>query len=126
MNSVLRGCHLHCVNTCHTNTYIQNILKKEILPKYDRTNICFDLINEKEDSSKVSSIVSDNKLGYVEKVPFKPLSPKEGKKKKKKRRGKRRQETVSYPKHVAPILVVDDESDLDDFPMPVIYESDHD
>ena len=88
----------------------------------------FFLINETKESSKVSSIVSD-KPGYVEKLPFKPLPPKEGKKKKKKkkkRRSKRREETVSYPKHVAPILVVDDESELDDEPMPVTYSSDHD
>ena len=87
--------------------------------------MCFVLINEKEESSKVSSIVSDNKPGYVEKLPCKPLPPKEGKKKKKRRR-KGREETVSSPKHVAPILVVDDESELDDEPMPVIYSSDHD
>ena len=53
----------------------------------------------------------------MENLPFKPLPPKEGKKKK--RRSKKREETVSYPKHVAPILVVDDESELDDEPMPV-------
>ena len=86
----------------------------------------FVLINEKEESSKVSSIVSDNKPGYVEKLSFKPLPPKEGKKrkKKKKKRSKRREVTVSPPKHVAPIIVFADESELDDFPMPVIYESD--
>jgi hypothetical protein len=93
--------------------------------KYDRTNMCFVLINEKEESSKVSSIVSVIKPGYVEKLPFKPLPPKEGKKKNKKKRSKRREETVSSPKHVAPITVFD-ESELDDVPMPVIYSSDHD
>ena len=89
----------------------------------------FVLINEKEESSKVSSIVSDNKPEYVEKLPFKSLPPKEGKKKKKKkkkRRSKRREEKVSYPKHVAPIIVVADESELDDEPMSVTYSSDHD
>jgi hypothetical protein len=50
--------------------------------------MCFVLINEKEESSKVSSIIFVNKPGYVEKLPFKPLPPKE--KKKKKRRSKRR------------------------------------
>jgi hypothetical protein len=85
--------------------------------------MCFVLINEKEESSKVSSIVSINTPGYVEKVPFKPLPPKEGKRKKKK--SKRREETVSSPKHVAPIIVFD-ESELDDVPMPFIYSSDHD
>jgi hypothetical protein len=91
--------------------------------------MCFGLINEKEESSKVSSIVSINKSGYVEKLPFKPLPPKEGKKKKKKkkkrRRSKRRKEMVSSPKHIAPIIVFD-ESELDDVPMPVTYSSDHD
>jgi hypothetical protein len=88
--------------------------------------MCFVLINEKEESSKVSSIVSVNKPGYVEKLPFKPLPPKEKKKKKKKKkRSKRREETISSPKHVTPIIVFD-ESELDDVPMPVTYSSDHD
>jgi hypothetical protein len=87
--------------------------------------MCFALINEKEESSKVSSIVSDNKPGYVEKLPFKPLALKEGNKKKK-RRSKRREEMVSSPKHVAPIIVFADESVLDDVPMPDTYSSDHD
>jgi hypothetical protein len=87
--------------------------------------MCFVLINEKEESSKVSSIVSDNKPGYVEKLPFKPLPLQEGKKKKK-RRSKRREETLSSHKHVAPIIVFADESELDDVPMPITYSSDHD
>jgi hypothetical protein len=87
--------------------------------------MCFVLINEKEESSKVSSIVSVIKPEYVEKLPFKPLPPKEGKKKKKKR-SKRREETVSSPMHVAPIIVFADESELDDVPMAVTYSSDHD
>jgi hypothetical protein len=33
---------------------------------------------------------------------------------------------VSSPKHVAPIIVFDNESDLDDVPMHVTYSSDHD
>jgi hypothetical protein len=132
MNSVLHGCHLYCVDNCHANTYIQNVVNNEALPNYDRTNMCFYLINEKEESSKVSSIVSDNKPGYVEKLPLKPLPLKEGKKKnkkkknKKKRRSKRREETVSSPKHVAPIIVFAEESEIDDVPMPVTYSSDHD
>ena len=48
MNSVLHGCYLYCVNNCHANTYIQNIIKDgTTLPKYERTNVCFTLINEK-------------------------------------------------------------------------------
>jgi hypothetical protein len=58
----------------------------------------------------------------VEKLPFKPLPRKEGKKKK----SKRREETISSPKHVAPIIVFADESELDDVPMPITYSSDHD
>src|SRR3954462_11002499 len=95
MNCVLHGCHLYCVDNCHTNTYIQNLIKDDILPKYDRTDMSFVLINENEESSKVSSIVSNNKPWYVEKLPFKPLPPKE--EKKKKTRSKRREETVSSP-----------------------------
>jgi hypothetical protein len=110
INSILHGCHLYFVNDCLANTYIQNIVKDEALPNYDRTNMYFVLINEKEESSKVSSIVCDKKPVYVEKLPFKPLPPKEGKKKKKKnkkkkKRSKRREETVSSLKHVAPIIV---------------------
>ena len=53
-------------------------------------------------------------------------SPKEGKKKKKKR-SKKREETVSSPKHVAPFIVVSDESKfIDDDYMPITYSSDHD
>jgi hypothetical protein len=130
MDSFLQGFHLYCFDNCHTNTYIQNVIKDYALPKYDRTNMCFIFINEKEESSKVSSIGSVNKPGYVEKLPFKPLPPKEKKKKKKKKKkkrriSKRREETVSSPKHVAPIIVFD-ESELDDVPMPVTYSSDHD
>jgi hypothetical protein len=44
---------------------------------------------------------------------------------KKKKRSKRREETVSSPKHIAPIIVFD-ESELDDVLMPVTYISDHD
>jgi hypothetical protein len=61
-------------------------------------------------------------------MPFKPLPPKgESKKskKKKKKRSKRREETVSSPKHVAPIIDYDN-SDLDDVLMPITYVSDHD
>ena len=93
MNSVLHGCHLYCVENCHTNTYIQNLIKDDILPNYDRTDMCFDLINEKEESSKVSSIVSNNEPGYMEKLPFKPLPPKE---KKKRRKGGVKGERIRY------------------------------
>src|SRR3954471_21520899 len=99
MNCVLHGCHLYCVDNCHANTYIKNLIKDDILPKYDRTDMSFDLINEKEESSKVSSIVSNNKPGYVEKLTFKP------KEEKKKKKSKRREEIVSSSNHVAPIIV---------------------
>jgi hypothetical protein len=92
INSLMHGCHLYCVDNCHTNTYIKNVIKDEALPNYDRTNMCFVLINEKEESSKVSSIVSVNKLGYVEKLPFKPLPLKEGRRRR--RRTSRRREGV--------------------------------
>jgi hypothetical protein len=89
--------------------------------------LCFNLINKKEESSEISSIISANKPNYVEKLPFKPLPPKEEKKKKKKKkkRSKRREEMVSSAKHVTPIIVFD-ESELDDVLMPVTYISDHD
>jgi hypothetical protein len=128
MDSFLQGFHLYCFDNFYINTYIQNVIKDEALPKYDRTNMCFVLINEKEESSKVSSVVSVSKPDYVEKLSFKPLPPKEGKKKKKRKkkgRSKRREETISSLKHVA-LIIVFDESELDDVPMPVTYISDHD
>jgi hypothetical protein len=117
INSNLRGCRLYCVKDCLANTYIQNLIKHDVLPSYDRTNRCFYLINREEESSKVSFVVSVNKLDYVEKMPFKPLPPKgESKKsKKKKKRSKRREETLSSPKHVAPIIDYDN-FDFDDVP----------
>src|SRR4051812_18842688 len=101
MNSVLHDCHLYCIDNCHSNTYIQNIIKNDTLPKYDRTNMCFIDINEKEESSKVSSIVSNDKTEYVEKLPF-PPKDEEKNKNKKKQRWKKKKKTVSYPKPVAP------------------------
>jgi hypothetical protein len=123
--SILQGCRLYCVKDCLANTYIQNVIKHDVLPSYDRTNICFHLINREEESSKVSFVVSISKPEYVEKLPFKPLPPQEDSKKKKKKRSKRREETVSSPKHVAPIIIFD-EFELDDVLMPVTYVSDHD
>jgi hypothetical protein len=126
--SILQGCHLYCVKDCLANTYIQNVIKHDVLPSYDRTNRCFHLINREEESSKVSSVVFVIKPDYVEKMPFKSLPPKgesKKKKKKKKKRSKRREETVSSPKYVAPIIDYDN-SDLDDVLMPVTYVSDHD
>jgi hypothetical protein len=107
INSTLHGCRLYCVKDCLTNTYIQNNIKHDVLPSYDRTYRCFYLINREEESSKVSSVVSVSKPEYVEKMPFRSLPPKgESKKsmKKKNKRSKRREETVSFPKHVAPII----------------------
>jgi hypothetical protein len=121
--SILQGCRLYCVKDCLANTYIQNVIKHDVLPSYDRTNICFHLINREEESLKVSSVISVSKPEYVEKLPFKPLPPKEESKKKK--RSKRREKTVSSPKHVAPIIDYDD-SELDDVLMPITYVSDHD
>jgi hypothetical protein len=92
--NITQGCHLYCVKDCLANTYIQNIIKEDALPKYDRSDLCFKYINKKEQSSKISSIVSVKKPDYVEKLPFKPLPPKEVKKKKKKKRSKRREEMV--------------------------------
>jgi hypothetical protein len=126
--SILQGCRLYCVKDFLANTYIQNVIKHDVLPSYDRTNRCFHLINREEESSKVSSVVSVIKPDYVEKMPFKPLPPKgesKKKKKKKKKRSKRREEMVSSPKHVAPIIDYDN-SDLGDVLMHVTYVSDHD
>jgi hypothetical protein len=126
INSTLCGCRLYCVKDCLANTYIQNIIKEDALPKFHRDDFCFYLINKEEKSSKVSSVVSVSKPDYVEKIPFKPLPPKrESKKSKKKKRNKRREEMVSSPKHVVPIIDYGN-SDLDDVPMSVTYVSDHD
>jgi hypothetical protein len=88
--SILRGYHLYCVKDCRTNTYIQNIIKEDALPNYDRSDLCFYLINKKEESSKVSYVASVSKPDYVEKLPFKPLPPKEESKKKKRSKRERK------------------------------------
>ena len=96
MNSILSGCHLHCVDKSHSNPYIEKIIKDVPLPKYERTYTCFTLINEREESSQVSSIVSNNEPGHVEKLSFKPLPPKDKKKRERRRRGVKR-ERKRYP-----------------------------
>src|SRR3954469_15977042 len=111
MNSILQGCHLHCVDKSRSNPYLEKNIKDVPLPKYERTDTCFTLINEREESSQVSSIVS--KPGYVVELPFMPLLPKEGKKKK---RSKGREEKLSFPRYVSPKAVAYD-SELDDEPM---------
>src|SRR5215218_3059464 len=148
IDDVLHGCFSYCINNSHTNTYIQNILEDDTLPKYDRTAVCFQLINEKEGSSQVSSIVSKSKSGYADKPPFKPLPPKEGNEKKeekkkkkkgtkkKKKKENKKKEVTAYPrvneitlgnrKYVAPNDYYDNESEYDDLPMPFTYISDHD
>jgi hypothetical protein len=110
---------MYCYFKCIDNTYIQNLVDKDPLPKYDRSDICFSLINEKEESSKVPSIVAKSEPRYVEKLPFEPLSPKREKKKKKRKRSKKGEGKVSRLKHVAPIEIVDYDSALDDMPMPI-------
>jgi hypothetical protein len=70
INGILRGCHLYCVKDCFANTYIQNVIKEDALPKFDWDDFCFYLINKQEESSKVSSVVSVSKPDYVEKMPF--------------------------------------------------------
>src|SRR3954463_16402728 len=87
-NSILQGCRLHCVDKRRSNPYLEKNIKDVPLPKYERTDTCFTLINEREESSQASSIVS--KPGYVVELPFMPLPPKEKKKKKKKRRRSKR------------------------------------
>jgi hypothetical protein len=66
INSILHGCRLYCAKDCLANTYLQDLIKQDVLPSYDRTNRYFDLINREEESSKVSSIVSVSKPDYVE------------------------------------------------------------
>jgi hypothetical protein len=64
INSILRGCRLYCAKDCLTNTYLQDLIKHDVLPSYDMTNRCFDLINREQKSSKVSSVVSVSKPDY--------------------------------------------------------------
>jgi hypothetical protein len=101
INSTLRGCCLYCVKDWLANTYIQKLIKHDVLPCYDRTDRCFYLINREEESSKVSSVVPVSKPDYVEKMPFPPKGymekmpfppkgeSKESKKSMKKKRSKR-------------------------------------
>jgi hypothetical protein len=118
INSILRGCRLYYAKDYLTNTYLQDLIKHDVLPSYDRTNRCVDLINREEESSKVSSVVSVSKPDYVEKMPFKSLPPKgeskksqkkkkKKKKNKKKKRSKRREDAVSSPKHYDPAIDYD-------------------
>jgi hypothetical protein len=138
INSTLRSCRLYYAKDCLANFYIQNIIKHDVLPSYDRTHRCFYLINREEDSSKVSSVVSVSKPDYVEKMPFPPkeyvekmpfksLPPKGESKKiiKKKKKSKRREDTVPSPKRYDPAIDYDN-SDWDDVSMPITYVSDHD
>jgi hypothetical protein len=37
INSTLHGCRLYCVKDYLANTYIQNLIKHDVLPSYDRT-----------------------------------------------------------------------------------------
>jgi hypothetical protein len=67
INSTLRGCRLYCVKNCLANTYIQNVIKEDALPKFHRDDFCFDRINKEEKSSKVSYVVPVSKPDYVEK-----------------------------------------------------------
>jgi hypothetical protein len=119
IDSVLHGCRVYCYFKCIDNTYIQNLVDEDPLPKYDRSDMCFILIYEKEKSSKISSIVAKSEPRYVEKLPFEPLPPKREKKKKKRKRSKEGEGKVSRLKHVAPIEIVDYDSELDDMPMPI-------
>jgi hypothetical protein len=50
INSTLRGCHLYCVKDCFANTYIQIVIKEDALPKFDRDDFCFYIINKEEKS----------------------------------------------------------------------------
>src|SRR3954470_11843492 len=52
-NSILQGCHLHCVDKSRNNPYLEKNIKDVPLPKYERTDTCFTLINEREESSQV-------------------------------------------------------------------------
>ena len=92
------------------NAYIAKIRKNSTSPKYKRKNVSYVANNERERFSQVSPVFSNNESDYVEKLPFQPLPPKVVKKKKKKRgRSKNKEETLSSPKHISPIMVVPNE-----------------
>jgi hypothetical protein len=70
---------------------MQNVIKDDALPKYDRTNMCFVLINEKEESSKVSStFLSVNQIMWRSSLSSLSLL----KKGRRRRRRRRRREGV--------------------------------
>ena len=148
-NGILQGSHLYCVVNCHENAYIAKIRKNGTLPKYERKNVSYVPTNEREKFSQISPIFSNNESDYVEKLPFQPLPPKVAKKKKR-GRSKNKEETVSSPKHISPIMVVPNEHESkiieddplncihyyldvksigtieEDYVMPVTYCDDHD
>src|SRR3954467_11464448 len=90
INNTLQNFHVYCVVNYHENDYISKIRKEGTLPKYK--NFSYISTNKKESFSQVSPIVSNDKPGYVEKLPLQPLPPKAKKKKKKRRRKRRKKE----------------------------------
>jgi hypothetical protein len=62
INSILRGCRLYCVKDCLTNTYIQNVIKEDALPKFDRDDFCFYLINKKKKTAEEEYISKYTKI----------------------------------------------------------------
>src|ERR1041384_17226 len=59
--------------------------------------------NKNESFSQVSPIVSNDKPGYVEKLPLQPFLPKVKKKKKKRRRNRSKKEeewVTTWPEHI--------------------------
>ena len=72
----------------------------------------------------MSPVFSNNESDYLEKLPFQPLPPKVVVKKKKRGRSKNKEETVSSPKHISPIMVVPNEHEskiIEDDPLDCIH-----
>ncbi|KAK1610132.1 hypothetical protein QYE76_033805 [Lolium multiflorum] len=108
----------------------------------------WDLLDRIEDNAEGWENDKGKESGYADKLPFKPLPPKEGneekeekkkkatKKKKKKKKENKKKEVTTYPrmneitlsnrKYVAPNDYCDNESEYDDLPMLFTYISDHD
>src|ERR1041385_7583567 len=101
ISNTFQNFHLYCIVNCHENDYISKIRKEGTLPNYK--NVSYISTNKKESFSQVSHIVSNDKPGYVEKLPLQPLLPKVKKNKNKRSRKRSRKEeewVTTWPEHI--------------------------
>ncbi|KAK1643670.1 hypothetical protein QYE76_061475 [Lolium multiflorum] len=132
----LKGQHKDYLDACSEGSFTS----KEVEARWD-------LLDRIEDNAEGWENDKGKESGYADKLPFKPLPPKEGNEekeekkkkkgtKKKKKKENKKKEVTAYPrvneitlsnrKYVAPNDYCDNESEYDDLPMPFTYIRDHD